>query len=190
MVIPHWVILPSFFRLDGNYLATSCPSAPSYRHRHRHRRLDRCRRPAPSPAENKTGQVKKMTKTRTTATTIISSMHLFKEAGWRSNSNSDWLRRWIESKQVLLAVDVVANLVVFFIQFSSSCQCCRSQSQPSTVHQRRGYTVIVCKMQVSSKTLQNSSMVKVSPQVVLVRLQQSWGIQMVFATQFCPGLDH
>ena len=117
MVIPHWVNLPSFFRLDGNYLATSCPSAPSYRHRHRHRRLDRCRRPAPSPAENKKGQVKKKTKTRTTATTTISSKHLFKEAGWRSNSNSDWLRRWIESKQVLLAVDVVANLVVFLFNF-------------------------------------------------------------------------
>ena len=117
MVIPHWVNLPSFFRLDGNYLATSCPSAPSYRHRNRHRRLDRCRRPAPSPAENKTGKVKKKTKTRTTATTTVISMHLFKEAGRRSNSNSDWLRRWIESKQVLLAVDVVANLVVFLFNF-------------------------------------------------------------------------
>ena len=189
MVIPHWVNLPCFFRLDGNYLATSCPSAPSYRHRHRHRRLDRCRRPAPSPAENKTGKVKKKTKTRTTATTTVISMHLFKEAGRRSNSNSDRLRRWIESKQVLLAVDVVANLVVFFIQFSTSCHCWRSHSHPKQCT-KEGDTAIVCKMQVSSKTLQNSSMVKVSPQVVLGRLEQSWGIQMVFATQICPGLDH
>ena len=41
-------------------------------------------------------------------------LYLCKESWWRSNSHSDRLRSRVEGKQVLVAVDVVANLGKIF----------------------------------------------------------------------------